>query len=77
MRPPDAAGRAAADPENRDASDAWLAAAPLVRPPAQHQPVALDIDADVLAWFRAQGEGYQARINTVLRAFYECHRDAA
>ncbi len=25
------------------------------------------LDADVLAWFRAQGKGYQTRINAVLR----------
>ena len=25
------------------------------------------LDADVLAWFRAQGEGYQTRMNAVLR----------
>lgn len=31
--------------------------------------VSLRIDADVLAWFRAQGRGYQTRINAVLRAF--------
>ena len=35
--------------------------------------VSLRIDADVLEWFKAQGAGYQTRINAVLRAF----RDAA
>ena len=30
-------------------------------------PVALRIDADVLAWFRQQGPGYQSRINEILR----------
>ena len=33
--------------------------------------VSLGIDADVLAWFRRQGRGYQARINSVLRRHYE------
>ena len=33
--------------------------------------VSLRVDADVLAWFKAQGRGYQTRINTVLRAFKE------
>ena len=33
------------------------------------QPVTLRIDADVLAWFKAQGEGYQTRMNQVLRQF--------
>ena len=33
--------------------------------------VSLRVDADVLAWFKAQGRGYQTRINSVLRAFKE------
>ena len=35
--------------------------------------VSLRIDADVLEWFKAQGVGYQTRINAILRAY----RDAA
>jgi uncharacterized protein (DUF4415 family) len=35
--------------------------------------IALRVDADVLEWFKAQGPGYQTRINAVLRAF----RDAS
>jgi uncharacterized protein (DUF4415 family) len=31
------------------------------------QPVALRIDADVIAWLKAQGAGYQSRINSILR----------
>jgi len=31
--------------------------------------IALRVDADVLEWFKAQGPGYQTRINAVLRAF--------
>jgi uncharacterized protein (DUF4415 family) len=31
--------------------------------------VSLRIDADVLEWFKAQGLGYQTRMNAVLRAF--------
>ena len=33
--------------------------------------ISLCIDADVLAWFKAQGAGYQTRMNAVLRAFKE------
>jgi uncharacterized protein (DUF4415 family) len=33
--------------------------------------ISLRVDADVLEWFRAQGPGYQTRINAVLRAFKE------
>jgi len=35
--------------------------------------ISLRVDQDVLEWFKAQGAGYQTRINTVLRAF----RDAS
>jgi len=35
------------------------------RPVKQH--VSLRIDADVLAWFKSQGKGYQTRINAILR----------
>ncbi|MDR2517562.1 MAG: BrnA antitoxin family protein [Spirochaetaceae bacterium] len=30
-------------------------------------PLSIKIDADVLAWFKAGGKGYQTRINAVLR----------
>lgn len=35
--------------------------------------ISLRVDQDVLEWFKAQGPGYQTRINTVLKAF----RDAS
>jgi uncharacterized protein (DUF4415 family) len=38
--------------------------------------VSLRLDADVLAWFKAQGPGYQTRINAVLRAFKEVSQQA-
>jgi len=31
------------------------------------QAVQIRLDADVLAWFKAYGKGYQSRINSVLR----------
>ena len=33
--------------------------------------VSLRIDTDVLEWFKAQGPGYQTKINSVLKAFKE------
>jgi len=33
--------------------------------------ISLRVDADVLDWFKAQGPGYQMRMNVVLRAFKE------
>jgi uncharacterized protein (DUF4415 family) len=35
--------------------------------------LSLRVDADVLAWFRAQGGGYQTRMNALLRAYMEAH----
>ena len=31
------------------------------------EPVTLRLDADVVAWFKSKGPGYQTRINTLLR----------
>lgn len=31
--------------------------------------ISLRLDADVLAWLKAQGPGYQTRINAILRAY--------
>ena len=35
--------------------------------------ISLRVDSEVLDWFKAQGPGYQTRMNAVLRAF----RDAS
>ena len=42
-----------------------------LKPVPPKESVSLRLDADVLAWFRASGAGYQTRINAVLRAFKE------
>jgi uncharacterized protein (DUF4415 family) len=34
----------------------------------------LRLDVDLLDWFRAQGRGYQTRINALLRAYRDAHR---
>lgn len=44
-----------------------------LKPLPSKASISLRVDQDVLEWFRAQGTGYQTRINTVLRAF----RDAS
>jgi uncharacterized protein (DUF4415 family) len=36
--------------------------------------ITLRLDRDVLTWFKAQGRGYQTRINALLRAYMEAHR---
>jgi uncharacterized protein (DUF4415 family) len=37
----------------------------------REKQLTIRIDADVLAWFRAQGRGYQTRINRILRVVME------
>lgn len=44
-----------------------------LKPPSGKCQVTLRVDADVLAWFRKQGKGYQTRINQLLRAYMEAH----
>ncbi len=41
--------------------------------PRRKSHTSLRIDADVLDWFRAQGRGYQTKINAILRSYYEQH----
>ena len=40
-----------------------------LKPVTSKRSISLRVDADVLAWFQAQGAGYQTRINAVLKAF--------
>ncbi|MEO7148585.1 MAG: BrnA antitoxin family protein [Rhodanobacteraceae bacterium] len=44
-----------------------------LKPQAPKAAISLRIEQDVLEWFKAQGAGYQTRINAVLRAY----RDAS
>ncbi len=37
-------------------------------------PVSIRLDADVLEFFRAQGKGYQTRMNAVLRAYMDAQQ---
>jgi len=41
------------------------------------KPVTLRLDADLLSWFKAQGRGYQTRINRALRGVMMKERKAA
>jgi len=38
------------------------------------QSVTMRLDADVLAWLKASGDGYQTRVNTYLRQVMTKHR---
>ena len=40
-----------------------------LNPSSAKTSISLRVDAEVLEWFKAQGSGYQTRINAVLKAF--------
>ena len=42
-----------------------------LKPVPPKASISLRVDADVLEWLKAQGPGYQTRINAILRAFKE------
>ena len=44
-----------------------------LKPLSRKTQLTLRLDADVLAWFRAQGKGYQTQINAILKAYKEAH----
>jgi uncharacterized protein (DUF4415 family) len=45
-----------------------------LKPVPKKSLLSLRIDEDVVASFRAQGPGYQSRMNALLRAYMEVHR---
>lgn len=49
--------------------DAFFRDAKLQSP--SKQPITLRLDTDVLAFFKADGQGYQTRINNLLRRYME------
>lgn len=44
--------------------------------PVMKTPVNAKFDVDVVDWFKAQGRGYQTRMNAVLRRYMEAQRKA-
>lgn len=48
-----------------------------MRVPKHVVTMTLKVDADVLDWFKAQGEDYEQRINAALRIYAEAHNRAA
>lgn len=45
-----------------------------LKPVSSKKQVTLRVDSEVLDWFKAQGKGYQTKINALLRAYMEAHR---
>ncbi len=54
--------------------EGFWANAVLVKPERKAQ-ITLRLDSDILEWFKAQGKGYQTRINSVLRAYKKVHSE--
>lgn len=47
-----------------------------VRMPKQTVTLTVQIDADLLAWFKAQGDDYEQRVRAALRIYAEAHKAA-
>jgi uncharacterized protein (DUF4415 family) len=45
-----------------------------LKPAPRKQQLTLRLDNDVLEWFKRQGQGYQTKINALLRAYMDAHR---
>ena len=64
----------AEDPDAAPILDAeWFKRARLSMPPKGKTPVTLRLDNDLLKWLRSQ-DGYQTRINSMLRKWMEAER---
>lgn len=46
----------------------------VLRLPQPKATMTIRLDRQVLEWFKAQGRGYQTRINALLRAYMEAHK---
>ncbi len=45
-----------------------------LKPVSKKKQITMRVDVDVLDWFRAQGRGYQTKINMLMRAYMEAHQ---
>jgi uncharacterized protein (DUF4415 family) len=45
-----------------------------LKPVSRKAQLTLRVDSDVLDWYRRQGQGYQTKINALLRAYMEAHK---
>ena len=45
-----------------------------LKPVSRKAQVTLRVDSDVLDWYKKQGQGYQTKINALLRAYMEAHK---
>ena len=64
------------DPDEGDPAAIDWSKAKLVVPPRKTL-VSIRVDDDVLAFFKAQGRGYQTRMNAVLRSYMDAQQAGA
>ncbi|MFI3271518.1 MAG: BrnA antitoxin family protein [Pseudomonadota bacterium] len=70
---------ALSDPDALPLDDAFFAVAKRM-PPSQlvratKPQITLRIDADILAWYKSLGKGYQSKMNAVLKAYAQTHAE--
>ncbi len=78
LKPPKTTSRKRIDPDNPPWTEELLGPPVLQRGRGpQKAPTKVSttirLDTDILAWFKAQGSGYQTRINIALRQVMEEH----
>jgi len=67
--------RSRADPpDGPSLGEAFWREAHVILPRPPKRQLTLRLDEDVVAWFRREGQGYQTRMNAVLRAYMDAHR---
>ena len=52
----------------------WASARVVMPEERKKTQITAKFDADLVKWFKRRGRGYQARMNAVLRSYYEAHR---
>jgi uncharacterized protein (DUF4415 family) len=45
-----------------------------LKPVSSKVQLTLRLDSEVLEWFRKQGQGYQTKINALLKAYVDAHK---
>lgn len=57
------------DPDSPLLDEEWFQTAKLVVPSGDKKRITIQLDEDIVAYFKRQGKGYQTRINDVLKAY--------
>ncbi len=61
-------------PEAESLGEAFWKQARVVMPPGKTS-VHLRLDSDIVDWFKTRGRGHLTRMNAVLRAYVDAHRN--